>query len=382
MKLVDTFDYHRSNPDVSLDIYVRSKRIELGKSLVEKVKIYLDTKYWIYFRDVVLGRVTDGPLIKSYEIIESLCKSGMAVCPLSEDVFYEITKQTDEKTLSATIAVIDKLSQGISLLTQEERMQVEILHFYYRYTDKGTNLYSPKILVWTKTSQSMGSYLPYNTAFDEDEELVVQKTFLDQMWSTTLQELSELIGYQTLNDAPRMPDLSDLLNKNAEELREKASSFQELFLDEIYFSVEYISPMLTAAMEYMHTKETGNVRCETNEESEFQNKSLVNMVRNMFRLKKEGDNFPTLKIGAGIHAAVRMDKKRRFVANDYYDFRHAQAAVPYCDYFFTEKNLRHLLKMNSLSYDREYNCKIISKQNEVLRILERIKANKQLQRTV
>jgi len=373
MKLVNTFDYHGSNPDV----YVRSKRIELGESLVETIKIYLDTKYWIYFRDVVLGRVTDDSLVKSYELIESLCKSGVVVCPISEDVFYEITKQADEKTLSASIAVIDILSQGISLSTQEERMQAEILHFYYRYTGKEVNLYSPNVLVWTKISQSIGSYLPYNTSFDKDAELVIQKSFFDQMWDTSFQELSELIGYRALNEAPRMPDLSDLLNKDAEELREKASSFQGLFLDEIYFSVEYISPMLTEAMEYMYTKETGGVRCETQEESEIQNKLLVNMVCNIFRLKKEGDNFPTLKVGAGVHAAVRMDKKRRFVANDYYDFRHAQAAVPYCDYFFTEKNLRHLLEMNSLSYDREYNCEIASKQNEVLRILEKIKANKE-----
>jgi len=49
--------------------------------------------------------------------------------------------------------------------------------------------------------------------------------------------------------------------------------------------------------------------------------------------------------------------------------------VPYCDYFFTEKNLRHLLKMNSLSYDKEYSCKIVSKQSEVLKLLMEIEAN-------
>lgn len=374
MKLVDTFAYHRNNPGVSLDSYVRSKRIELGESLTEKEKIYLDTKYWIYFRDVVLGRVVDGPLVKCYELLESLCKAGVVVCPISEDVFYEITKQTDEDTLSTSITVIDNFSQGVSLITQEERIQAEILHFYYRYTDKGANLYPPEILVWTKTSQSIGSYLPHDTPFSKEEELVIQKAFFDQMWSTTLRELSETIGYRVLNEAPRMPDLSDLLNENAVELRGKISSFQGLFLDEIHFSVEYISSMLTEAMEYMYTKETGNVRCKSDKGSDSHNKSLVNLVCNMFKLGKEGDNFPTLKVGAGIHAAVRMDRKRQFVANDYYDFRHAQAAVPYCDYFFTEKNLRHLLKLNSLSYDRKYNCEIASKPSDALKVLEKIKA--------
>lgn len=56
MRFIDTFSYHRENSNISLDEYVRSKKIELGKSLDERKKVYLDTKYWIHFRDVILGR--------------------------------------------------------------------------------------------------------------------------------------------------------------------------------------------------------------------------------------------------------------------------------------------------------------------------------------
>ncbi|CAH9067344.1 hypothetical protein PSECIP111854_04082 [Pseudoalteromonas sp. CIP111854] len=377
MELVNTFGYHRDNPNISLDQYIRSKRIELGESLKKKVKIYLDTKYWIYFRDVYLRRITSGPLVKSYELLESLCKSGIVICPISEDVFYEIIKQEDEKTLSASIKIIDKFSLGISLTSQEERIQAEILHFYYRYNNKGVSLYSPEVFAWTKTSQSLGTRIPCNTAFSKQEELVIQKVFFDQMWCTNLQDICSIIGFQGLKDIPKMPDLSKLLNEDAEQCRDKTSTFKAIFIDEVCLSVEYIADMLTEAMEHIYTKETGKVRSD--EEKKDKDKLLINVVTNMFRLGKEGDNFPTLKVGAGVHAAIRVDKKRQFQANDYYDFRHAQAAVPYCDYFFTEKNLRHLLKMNSLSYDKEYSCEIVSKQSEALKILTDIETKRDLE---
>lgn len=372
MRFVDTFSYHRKNSDVELDTYVRSRRIELGESIIEKEKIYLDTKYWIHFRDVVLGRTKNDFLIESYKLIESLCDKGQVICPISEDVFYEITKQLDAETLSASIELIDKLSKGVSLLTQEERIKAEILHFFYRYSDKSHLLYPLNSLVWTKICYSIGTHIPHKTPFSESDELVMQKSFFDQMWNTTLGELCEFIGYDVINNLPRMPDLSDLLNEDTENERSKNLRFKELFIDEIYYLTKYIEPMLSEGMEYMYTKETGNSISESERKAKEQDNTLSNVVCNLFRLDKAGDNFPTLKIGAGIHAVVRLDKKRRFVANDYYDFRHAQAALPYNDYFFTEKNLKHLLTINSLTYDKEYNCKIVSKHREVLEVLERI----------
>ena len=108
---------------------LRIKRNELANRVAEKVKIYLDTNYWIYFRDVVLGRPKNDDLMKSYKLIESLCDKGLVVCPISKDVFYEITKRLNVEELSVSIKLIDKLSQGVSLITQEERIKAEILHF-------------------------------------------------------------------------------------------------------------------------------------------------------------------------------------------------------------------------------------------------------------
>lgn len=374
MKLINTFDYHRGSPDVSVDSYIRSKRVELGESLESKTKIYLDTKYWIYFRDVLLGRIDSGPIFDSYNVLVSLCETGAVICPICEDVFYEITKQVDIETLTTSIKLIDQLSSGVVLTTQEERIKAEILYFFYRYRERTTNLYQPKYLVWTKIGQVLGGYMPCNTTFDEKDELMIQKAFFDQVWHNSLHDACELFGFSKLYDMPRMPDLSASLNEHSKQTKEKLNSFKDLFLDEIYWSVQYISNLLSEAMEYIYTSETGKVITEAERKASEERNLLSNMVCNIFRYGKEGDNFPTLKVGAGVHAAIRLDAKRSFVENDYYDFRHAQAAVPYCDFFFTEKNLRHILKLNSLAYDKEYCCEVVSKPGEVLKTLKELEA--------
>jgi len=194
------------------------------------------------------------------------------------------------------------------------------------------------------------------------------------MWNIPLNELCKAIGYNELNNMPRMPDLSNLLNEDADIEREKNLQFKKVFLDEIFYMVIEIKPLLNEAMEYLYNQETGNVATEAEQKAANESKTLVNMVCNLFRLEKEGANFPTLKVDAAIHAAVIMDKMRNFTANDYYDFRHAQAAVPYCDYFFTEKNLKYLLTINSLAFDKEYNCEIASAPKDVQRALEGVGA--------
>jgi hypothetical protein len=41
------FEWHQQNPDISLDVYVKARRVVLGESLSAKKLIYLDMNYWI-----------------------------------------------------------------------------------------------------------------------------------------------------------------------------------------------------------------------------------------------------------------------------------------------------------------------------------------------
>jgi hypothetical protein len=92
-------------------------------------------------------------------------------------------------------------------------------------------------------------------------------------------------------------------------------------------------------------------------------------------MNKLGDYFPSIIIGAGLHASVRQDIQRKFKANDMSDFRHAQAALPYFDYFFTENSLRDLNTRNNIRFDKKYNCVVESNPNQAMVYVNQIRGS-------
>ncbi|MEO8270151.1 MAG: hypothetical protein ABI557_10535, partial [Aureliella sp.] len=52
----NTFKHHLDNPEPDANTYLRRKRIELGQRMASLRRIYLDTKYWVYLRDVRLNQ--------------------------------------------------------------------------------------------------------------------------------------------------------------------------------------------------------------------------------------------------------------------------------------------------------------------------------------
>ena len=129
MKLVSTVEQHLQNPTESVEQYVRAKRLELAKEMRGSIKVYLDTKYWLLFRDVRLGRPVSSEIIALLGAIETLIARNKAICPISVDIFAEIFKQSDPKTLAATVTLIDDLSRGVSILEFGERLRLEAYHF-------------------------------------------------------------------------------------------------------------------------------------------------------------------------------------------------------------------------------------------------------------
>jgi hypothetical protein len=109
--------------------------------------------------------------------------------------------------------------------------------------------------------------------------------------------------------------------------------------------------------------DTGNTLDEQQKAMDTSGRLLANAIYNAFRITTQ---LPTIRIGAGLHAALRWDRKRKYKANDLFDFRHAEAALPYCDYFLTERSLRHLLQDRNLRFGDLFPCKVYSEAAEVL----------------
>lgn len=367
MILVDTFEKHRSEPEKTLEAYTRDIRLSLGREIAECKKIYLDTKYWLLLRDAAIGRQRDKDITELVGVLQSGVQKRKSICPISQDIFAEVLNQSDEETLSETISLIDLLSRGISILSEQERIGFETLYFIQRTIRGEDSVHSPDALVWTKLAYVLGTVHPTSMLFSPQEELTIQKAFFDQMWTISLSQMIDIMGKEAISKMPRLSDLSNILNEGKIRYAHENNSFKKLFLSELAGALDLCVPIFEDIMIYLFEKEQGYNPTVSEVDSSKAGRQIANAVYNLFRKNRLQSYFPTLVIGAGLHAAARWDLKRKFRKNDLHDFQHAQAALPYFDFFFTEHNLRDLVTRSHVAFDKKYACEVLSYPNEALK---------------
>ncbi len=372
MKFISTFEKHKKEPKISVDEYIRSRCIQLGKSVLDHKIVYLDTNFWINLRDVSLGRKSSKVAIDFYEKVMELVRLGTYIFPISEDIFLEVLNQTDEVTINETVTLIDSLSKGVSLISLDERVSLELLHFMHDST--GSEVYNCKELVWTKLTYNMGFTTPVNDRIDEKLDQLIQKAFVDQMWAISLSDMIEVMKKNGGSLFPKRPSLADSLNRGKFEHAHENISFQEMFLSELAGILDIYKSEFPRIMAIIYKQKTGNSATENEINNSKSGRLLFNLIYNLFKLGKAKDKFPTIGVLAGLYAATRWDKTQKFEDNDIHDFRHAASALPYADYFFTEKGLAHLITQKSTEYDKLYSCNVQSKIKGASEALSETKA--------
>jgi hypothetical protein len=340
MDFINTFEEHKQNPEISVDKYIRERCIQLGNFVLSHKIVYLDTKFWIIIRDVSLGRNTKEADKDLYKKIRELAESKKCIFPISQDTFLEVLKQQDKETLKETARLIDFLSKGVSLISRKERIEVEISHFLYEFS--GLEIYKRKEMVWTKLTYTMGFTTPRNDLIDKKLDQVIQKTFIDQMWSISLLEMIEIMeknGDSLARSLSRSSDTTHLLNIGKFAHLHENKTFQEMFLTELVGMLDVYKDQFSYFMAKLYEKKTSNIVTSDEINDTGYESDLFNLICNMFKSGKAKDRLPTLAILSGLHAVTRWDKERKFKDNDIHDFNHAASALPYADYFFTEKSL-------------------------------------------
>ena len=370
MKFVDTFDKHRNNPDVSLGEYTKKKRHQLCEEISSRKKIYLDTKYWIYIRDVELGRSNDKILSEILGELRNLVKNKIAICPISDEIFYELLLQTDPTTLNQTVKLIDEFSQGVAILSSEERVMYEILYFFNSFYVGNEQMQPQEETVWSKVSYIYGLTHPTNEIWGA-EELVIQKAFFDQMWSLSLADVTNTMGMENIIKWPRHNDITEKLTKEKVQHSHENKSFKELYLSELAGVLDVYRDLILEGFEYFYMQKTGN-KVSHEERQSSEGRKVVNVIYNLFKLEKLGTFFPSFIVESGLHASVRNDLPRKYKKNDLSDFRHAKTALPYFDAFFTERSLKNMVCTNNVSLDKKYNCEVFYKPLEVQKYIKKL----------
>ncbi|MDX2220153.1 MAG: hypothetical protein SF172_14145 [Burkholderiales bacterium] len=347
-------EFHCQNPSVSLEQYMREKCCQLGGVVTSVQRIYLDQRFWLLLRDVSIGRNQDEDLSDLLGLLRSLVGQGRAICPISETVFYELTKQSDESTRLATAKLIDELSLGVTLVPFNERVRQELCCAFYKYAGV-TDLIPLQHLVWTKLAYTFGEVHPTNMPFSPEINLAVQKAFSDHIWGVSLSEIIDYIGEPP--DSPDWDALAARLNAGKKENQSTIRSYTQAFRTEFEGSLELFRNDMNFLLQELDERGYKEFGAE------------LAQLSNKKKFEAFSQSIPSLHINAACHAAVRWDRKRNLCGNDLFDFHHALAALAYCDAFLTEKPLSDMLSQRHLGLSI-YKCQIFWSPSEALNNLK------------
>ena len=231
----DTYQYHIENDTGSLFEYTRGKRLDLGKTLLKFRRIYLDTKYWVYMRDVYMGRPQKPIHIDIFAELRRLRMSGSTLCPISYSVFEELMYQSDSQTRLATAKIIDEFSDNCVIQPLFDVFKAELFHFVRKCTSPNMKLYGVGQLVWTKAAFVVGDvFLSLEgSGLPEPQALAMRKSMDDLLWSTMLSEMIQALPVGDGTDQLNAKKLAKTLTIGKFEHRSDSHTFEELFLDEI-----------------------------------------------------------------------------------------------------------------------------------------------------
>lgn len=371
MEHINTIEFHKNNPDVSVETYLKRKRIKLSYEIRPSKKIYLDTKYWLLLRDARIRENIDNNILQLLHLMENLVKNGKAICPISTEIFWEIRKQSDNKTLEATVKIIDDLSKGVIILSLPERFNLEFSHFIRTKFKK--SVYNLDELIWTKIPYILGFANPVSKIVSPEIMCALQKAFIDQLWVASLKDFLEPIEQITI-PPPCYIDLSKTLNQKKIEHINDYKSFKQLFLTELGGILDGYREHSEDLMIYLFESIMGHKFPQRETMADIFSKYVMRIIYLNFELNKIKSELPSFHVMAKLHASTRWDEYRKIKPNDIYDIHHAIDAIPYYDYFLTEHGLKHLVSNNNLGFD-VFRCKTISDIDNAISELSQISSN-------
>jgi len=324
--------------------------------------MYLDTSWWIELLNVRLGRSSNRQHEELLLRLQSLVQSGHLICPLGEGVFLELLKQVDVGTRTATALLMDEMSAAVTIIDSRRRLRIEATHFLLT---KSAVAKPPLERVWTKAGFVLGNRKIAFAGISEEEQSARDKACLDMRWSLRLSEL--------LDDSDPPFDREDLtLRRGAERITDRTrayahevTKFTEVFLAEVGGYIDLHGEELGAALEEIERATRGGSATSAARQQEIR-ESARHMFYNLFRYRKIGNSLPTIRIHGGLYAMNRWLRNRPFSHHDYYDIANASAALPYCDYFLTEKHLATITTGAPLNFAKIYGVSVMHTVEQAL----------------
>lgn len=326
-----------------LDKYIKSKSVDIHKVIGNRAIIYLDTKFWI-----MLLEQSNELERQFYLKVNELFETRKCIFPVSEIVVAEIEKQSDLGGRYRNIQIIDRFSNGFAIVNETERRKIEFKHWLQKKI--GLEVCELKELIWTTASFAKTGYsLPKileNVPLQEHLDNFV----LNYIESSALLEI-EMGNSRVFKFQPDPDILNDEIQKHVHE----HTSFRDLVLAEIAGILQEHKGLFADII-------IDEPQIEQNFISSFRQKGkskedcYMEAVFSHFYDNHMFKELPVFHIFPTLFAHIRFKGIKYKGGNDTIDFLHASFALPYCDYFFTDKKLYH--RINELKFDSLYNCTV------------------------
>ena len=345
--------------ELEINRHIATERRKIWASIKDLKLIYLDVNFWIRLRDEDLNRHKDQSFLN---LARELVKTKKCLFPISEITFWEVLKQHDDKTVKTTLDLIEELSGGVSLILEAERRMFEFSHFYRAKSEQ--DVYELQELVWESLPISLG----YKYLFSI-QDLKGQKSFYDLLKTVKLVELVNILDQNRIRKPFKHKDDIEKLNLNKEKFKNDYRSFKQLFEIELKGFIDLHKNSIMESIWFLNNNNSNYLSDEKIEnEADIYINELCTGIANG-QISKE---LPYYRIIPALHSMVRWNKEQKFEENHSMDFLHASFALPYCDFFFTERQLCTMIIQ--LKLDTLYSCKIHKNIATIIVELKNIKS--------
>lgn len=309
-----------------------------------KKKIYLDLKFWLELRKIVLKTNTTADYVPVYEKLTELVSSGKAICPVSYPMIFELLKQSDLQTRRATAQIMGDLSQGVAFKYSIYDISALEIQNTAHYISTG-EIRDLAQFCWTDYFGMIG--LDTIIAKNDQVDPVLRKYFLSMLSKINFADAISLLGGEDISPyLGETAHVKDLLNKGKEQNTQAYTDYKDLEDQEWIGAIKSIVSLFP----------------ELN--------GILSGVSSLEQIRPAKRKLmPFLAAYSGLHASIRFDQKRRYKDNDDFDIEHGAYALAYFDIFLTEKSLGHLIANAPGYYEKHFNVACAVQPVEALSLL-------------
>lgn len=267
--------------------------------------------------------------------------------------------------------VMDELSNQVCFISPMDIVGQELLCFVRNCQGRaeGKALLNPAKYVFTKVPFVLGEPYPTIDGISEEQMNDIRIQFFDHLSQITLSEMLKTIE----GDFPlwNRENLIANLNKGKDD-NQDWNTFHEVFMHEITGLLDVVKEDIEKLWIYLYANDKGYSITQEELRKSGCVEALSAQIYQAFNQKKINKELPFFHVNASFHTFLRYNKGQRFKKDTLIDFSHASWALPYCNYFFTEKRLCDWICSKLLNLDKAYGTQVLWREEDVLDTLSKL----------